>query len=53
MSPKQPPTPPGFRKSMESRGFTCFVQDRLAKKETAFRLSLMVREGGVEPPRPE
>ena len=29
------------------------AQARMTKKETAFRLSRMVREGGVEPPRPE
>ena len=33
--------------------FSLLAQDRLTKKETGFRLSRMVREGGVEPPRPE
>ena len=37
----------------KSGAFHRFVKPRLTKKETGFRLSLMVREGGVEPPRPE
>ena len=40
-------------KRMESRGFQPFCQGSTGKKETGFRLSRMVREGGVEPPRPE
>ena len=35
------------------RDFTCPEQDRLAKKETAFQLSLLVREAGLEPARPQ
>ena len=37
----------------EIRGFSWFCQGSTDKKETGFRLSRMVREGGVEPPRPE
>ena len=33
---------------MESRGFQPFCQGSTGKKETGFRLSRMVREGGVE-----
>ena len=35
------------------RGITRFVDPSLTKKETVFRLSLMVREAGLEPARPQ
>ena len=36
-----------------SKGFGRFGKAGLTKKETVFRLSLMVREAGLEPARPE
>ena len=45
---------PRFSKShWKTRGFSRFGDDVLTKKETVFRLSLVVREAGLEPARPQ
>ena len=40
--------PLDLRFHWKSRGLLCFVEDRLAKKETALRLSSLVNSAGLE-----
>ncbi len=52
-SPKTTKIPLGIQTRWKPRGFTRSADPILTKKETALQLSLMVREAGLEPARPQ